>query len=353
METSKKIKIAKMLRAIMLISIISITLVECKKDTLETTLVNNTPANNPVTYSTLQDFFAQNGAQMQTVTIDAALGGTFTSPQGTVVTIPPNAFVTSGGAIITGNVTVDFKDIYSPADMILSNMPTQTANGPLVSGGEFFIDATINGTPVALAPGTNITVNQPSMGMPVDPGMMPYVFNTDSAVWQTPTATPITTTPTFTVGPLPGDTTWFNPTPGLTKPDSIGFTANGYIYQVLSLDPWAWHNADRPLTGSGFTTLTININNIDTTSIDYNTNVYLVFTGINSTVNIYQDWATFDFSYTYAPIGLQCTIVALSIEDGKVYSSFTPITIGTNQTVNVSITETTTDAFKTALDALN
>lgn len=344
METSKKIKIAKMLKAAMLISIISITLVECKKDTLETqvTPLNNTP---PVTYASLQDFFDENAAPVQTVTINAATGGTFTSPQGTVVTIPANAFVTSGGAPITGNVTVEFKDIYTPSDMILSNMPTQTATGPLVSGGEFFIDVAVGGNPVALAPGANITVNQPTMGVPVDPGMMPYVFNTDSAVWQAPVAT----APTFTI--LPGDSTTTN-IPG-TKPDSIGFTANGYIYQVLSLDPWAWHNADRPLTGSGFTTLTVNINNIDSTSIDYNTNVYLVFTGINSTVSIYQDWSSFDFPYSYAPIGLQCTVVALSIEDGKVYSSFTPITIGTNQTVNISVTETTTDAFKTALDALN
>lgn len=345
METSKKIKIAKMLRAAMMISIISITLVECKKDELETTTssVNNPPAND--NYATLQDFFNENGAQTQTVTIDATTGGTFTSPQGTVVTIPPNAFVTSGGAPISGNVTVEFRDIYTPADMILSNMPTQTANGPLVSGGEFFIDASVNGNPIALAPGANIAVNQPSMGMPVDPGMMAYVFNTDSAVWQQPIATP----PTFTI--LPGDST--NTTFPGTKPDSIAFTASGYIYQVFALDPWTWHNCDQPLTGSGFTTLTVNINNIDTTSIDYNTNVYLVFTGINSTVSVYQDWTTFDFSYMYAPIGLQCTIVSLSIEDGRVYSSFTPITIGANQTVNVSVTETTTDAFKTALDALN
>ena len=85
------------------------------------------------------DFFEKNGVQMQTHTIDATAGGTFTSPQGTVVTIPANAFVTGGGAPITGNVNIEFKDIYKKSDMLLSNMSTQTATGPLKSAGEFFI----------------------------------------------------------------------------------------------------------------------------------------------------------------------------------------------------------------------
>jgi hypothetical protein len=59
------------------------------------------------------------------------------------------------------------------------------------------------------------------------------------------------------------------------------------------------------------------------------------------------------FPYMYAPVGLSCTIVAVGVKDGNVYSSFTPITIGANQSVHFTLNQTTADAFKAQLTGLN
>ena len=60
-----------------------------------------------------------------------------------------------------------------------------------------------------------------------------------------------------------------------------------------------------------------------------------------------------EFSYLYAPVGLSATIVTIAEKERKIFASFTPITISSNQTVNIDLTETTTQDFKTKLKALD
>ncbi len=142
------------------------------------TVVNKSVPNND-NYSSLADFFAKNGPQMQTYTINGATGGSFTTPQGTVVTIPANAFYNNLWQIVTGPVTITFKDIYKKSDMLLSNITTVTTNEtPLVSGGEFYIQATAAGSPLQLA--NQLTITQPLNGAPPDPNMMPYIKAPDT-----------------------------------------------------------------------------------------------------------------------------------------------------------------------------
>jgi hypothetical protein len=46
-------------------------------------------------------------------------------------------------------------------------------------------------------------------------------------------------------------------------------------------------------------------------------------------------------------------MVAVAVKDGNVYSSFVPITISAAQTVNFTLSPTTTSDFTTAVKALN
>ncbi|HLC83906.1 MAG TPA: hypothetical protein VJI69_08745, partial [Bacteroidia bacterium] len=83
--------------------LITLVIASCKKDT-------QAPSGSGATsYSSIQDFYNQNGVQKQIYTIDASTGGMFVSPKGTKVTIPANAFVTESGGPITGAVTIEFK----------------------------------------------------------------------------------------------------------------------------------------------------------------------------------------------------------------------------------------------------
>jgi hypothetical protein len=338
MET---LKIRNMLKAALLIGVVSTTLIECKKEKKEDISPTASTTTTTPTYTSLSDFFNKNGVQLETHTVNATTGGTFTSAKGTIVSIPANAFVFSGGGAVAGNVTIEFKDIFSKSDMLLSNMPTQTIAGPLKSAGEFFIKAVLDGNPLLIAPGKKIDIEQPANGLPIDSAMAPFVFNKDSAVWKR-----VNGAPTFSnTANAPSSEITFNP--------------NSYVFSLYQynspVSEGSWCNSDNSTYFSAYTqsTLTMHpsfdIASYNSESVD----IFLVFHDINSMVHVYKDWNGSDFPYTGAPVGLKCTVVAIGEKDGKIYSSFNPITISANQTVNFNLTETTTDAFKTALTALN
>lgn len=308
--------------------IIIVAIASCKKKE-DTPTSTATTTTTTVTYSSVKDFFAKNGVTMQTYNVSGTTGGSFTSPQGTVVTIPANAFVTQTNAPVTGNVTIQFKDIYKKSDMLLSNMPTQmTYSNPLKSGGEFYMKAISNSATVVLATGKKISVAQPvALSGVLDSAMQPFVQQKDSSG-----------TSSFV---------W-------TATDSLKYSTSNYVFSLYQFnapaDSGSWSNSDNNSFFSAYTqtTLTLQPNDNLTT---YGTYVFLVFKNINSMVHVYDNGT--NFPYYYAPQGLQCTLVAVGAKSGVLYSSFVPITIGSNQTVNFSLSQTTTSAFITQLKTLN
>jgi len=310
-------------------------IIGCHKDsTTQPSPTTTTQTTNTDNYSSMANFFAKNGVVAQTYTITNSAGGSFTTPQGTVVTIPANTFVNNLNQQIAGTVTITFKDIYKKSDMLLSNITTNMTTGaPLKSGGEFFIKATSAGTAVNMA--NTITVKQPLNSLPVDSLMQPYI-KTDS------TSTPVN------IDTLGWALAHYNAT--------VSSTVNGYIYSLYTIGnpnaSGAWCNSDDPYYFSSYTQGSLILQETDNAS-DYNTYVYLIFKGI-TTVDACHTYNGNTFSYSNCvPIGLQCTVVAVGVKNGTVYSSFTPITIGANQTVNFSMSATTTAQFKAALTALN
>lgn len=302
----------------------AITLIAgCSKDTpLNSATYPSGPKSEG--YTSISDFFAKNGVPAQTYTVNGSTGGTFTSPQGTVVTIPAYAFRNSSSLIVAGTVTITFKDIYKKGDMLLSNMATTTTTGkPLKSGGEFFIKADSGGNALTLA--QTITVQQPLDSAMLDSSMTSYVADTNGWALANLNA-------------------------------SVSGTVNGYIYSLYTFSTpsssGTWCNSDDPFFFSSYTQGTLVVHETDNPG-DFNTQVYLVFKGIQTT-DACHTWNGNDFDYTNCvPVGLQCTIVAIGVKAGVVYSSFTPVTITANQTINFSMTATTTANFKAALMAIN
>lgn len=287
--------------------------------------------NNPTdeNYSTTQDFLAKNNVPLQTFTINGSTGGTYTSPQGTIVTIPANAFVTQANVAVTGEVNVEFKDLYKKSDMLLSNMATSTWWGaPLKSGGEFFLKVSYNGSAVQLAPGKKITIEQPAaLTGGIDAAQAPFIAVDDSA--------------------------GFGWDPSIT--DSVSILANSYLFSLYQfsnpVDSGTWCNSDNMYYFSAFpqTTLTLHSNN---DYAEYHPEVYLLFNNLSSMVHVYYS-SNNNYIYSYAPADRGCTLVAVGVKDGNLFTSFVPITIGVNQTVSFTLTPSTTSDFKTQLAALN
>ncbi len=298
----------------------------CHKDSTQPTTTTTKTTANTDNYTSMANFFATNGVAMQTYTVTGSAGGSFTTPQGTQVTIPANAFDNNLWQTVTGTVTINFRDIYQKSDMLLSNIPTNMNTGaPLKSGGEFFIKATSGGTAVNLV--NVITVKQPLNSAPLDSGMSAFFKPVND-----------------TIG-------WgVNDSDGYSIPTIANYVFSLYTFNE-PVDSGTWCNSDNPSYFSAYPQTVLTLKESDNPA-NYDTYVFLVFKSINAMVHVYNGSGD-AFPYNYAPVGLQCTVVAVGIKGGAVYSSFTPITISANQTVNFSMTATTTADFKSQLAALN
>ena len=302
--------------------LLSITVLSCKKK-------SDTPAT-PTTYSSLADFYAKNGVQSQFFNINATTGGSFTTAQGTRVTIGPNSFVDFSNNPVGGIVRIEFKDIYKKSDMLMSQKATiATDTTPLVSAGEFFIKVTQDSILVNLTNKTSISIAQPVNILKDTAKMKPFVM-TSGGQWL----------------PVTNDS--------VTYEDQI----ESYVYTLYHFSTPAgsgtWCNSDNSSYFSGYkqTTLTIVPDFIDTA---YDMDVYLIFKGMKSMLHVYADGGNTEFQYRYAPKGLSCTVVVVGVKhsDHKLYSSFTPITISENQTVKFNIAPITISDFKSNLTALD
>lgn len=92
----------------------------------------------------------------QTFTFNAEDGATtFTTASGVQFTINGNC-LTQNGNPITGQVVVEYAELFNPGTMLVTNKPTmgRMPNGDmslLISGGEFYINATKNGQQLAIS----------------------------------------------------------------------------------------------------------------------------------------------------------------------------------------------------------
>jgi hypothetical protein len=219
--------------------------------------------------------------------------------------------------------------------MLFSNMPTMTALGyPLKSGGEFFIKAMATNSALILASGQKITINQPASltgGVDSLNRQLPFILGVDTTGFHS-------------------DFGWIP-----TIYDSVDNIANKYVFSMYQfnspVEAGSWCNSDNSSYFSAYTQTTLTLvpnDNFNT----YSTDVFLIFKNTSSMVHVYYDYIN-SFPYTYAPQGLQCTLVAIGIKNGILYSSFVPITISSNLSVHFSLSPTTTSAFTSQLKALN
>lgn len=87
-------------------------------------------------------------------TLPADSGGIFFDTSGTVIKIPPDAFVDENGQPVTGNIDFSYQEYRDPLDLILSGLPMHQGSGNnreyFNSYGMFKLKAYHNGKPVFL-----------------------------------------------------------------------------------------------------------------------------------------------------------------------------------------------------------
>jgi hypothetical protein len=102
----------------------------------------------------------------QSFVMDAKAGGQIKGASGAILSFDAYAFKTQAGTVASGEVTIELIEIYKKKDMLMSRKPTNgmKADGSiatLVSGGQFFVNATLKGEQL-------IPVNGYSLIIPVN-----------------------------------------------------------------------------------------------------------------------------------------------------------------------------------------
>lgn len=295
--------------------LVAVSFFACKKE-------NTQPEQPPTQHSTsnMGQFFINNAVASQHFTINAASYETIIGTGGIKFYIAPSSFVTATNGAVTGNISIELKELYSKKDMILTGMLPMAGSNPLVSGGEFFIKATQGSQVLKLSGTANVQVLVPAGANPQN-GMQEFYAGATTAV----------------------DTTGWS-----TNNDSIsvvqdttggGGTNNYYYFQIDSMN---WVNCDffysDPAPKTNVTA------NPGTAYNDTNCVVYVSINGINTIGWMYYNNGK--YSTSNWPVGKAVTFIAISEINGQYYSCFKPSVITNNHNEPLSLTATTLAQIK-------
>lgn len=275
----------------------------------------------------LKNYFQDNEASaVQTFTLDADNPTTITGSQGTSIDFYSSSFETSSGQIVTGNVEIEFIEIFSKEDMIRLNKPTVGMQyngnyGTLISGGEFKVTATQNGETLSLRPGYSMQLTVPAPNG-VDPEMEIFY------------------------GSIDDDTLTWNPS------DSSLIWGQNNQYNAY-FDSLNWINCDYFMNSGGqLTTVQVEV------PAGFNNNncaLFVSFDGMNSITNFYNfSNSVFSTGASYQiPVGTDVHFIALSFINGNPHVAIVPAEIQNNHYETItSLTQTTSTQFQNDLSNL-
>lgn len=254
--------------------------------------------------SALKDFARRNGVATQTFTINLGQSQSITTQAGAVITFPANSFLTSANSLATGTAQVRVREIYSVADMVLSNMPTSMAGyrDMLVSGGEFNIQVW-GAQRLRLQAGSSLTLQSP---IPANQDTtQQYIWKQTAAVLATDTA----------------GWQWANGLRAQSLP--------GLYRSLIPLDSIGWWNIDQfwhAYSSSAVASVTVTT----PANLLTDTRVYLRPVGFNGLARVAPTNTTGVSWRTTMPAGADMIAVVLQSVNGQLYYGTQRVTIQNN-----------------------
>lgn len=248
------------------------------------------------------------------------------------VTISINAScLTKNGNAVTGMVNLEYVELFEKGNMLTTNKPTMgiMPNGDkalLISGGEFFLEATQNG--VVLETNCPIQLNVPTS--------LTGGTDNDMVLWNG-------------IIDENGDLAWDQ------VRDAAGqggvFAEGGEYYAFLQQFGWTnidrFYNDPRPKT-------TIYAQAPD--GYNYtNSAIYLSYDGEDSglaALDTYED-GLFSEHYGQIPIGLECHVIFVTEDNGVWRYAIKSVTIAADDVITFTLGETTTGTEATLIDLIN
>lgn len=270
---------------------------------------------------------------LQLFNVDGTTGGLIIGMQGTQLNFPPNAFEHLGGEPVTGPVAIELVEVYNRADMLKKRLPTngKQNNGDIstiISGGEFFINATQNGQ--QLVPATAFDLTAPTDN-----------FNPEMTVFRPENC-----------DTLDCDVVWEEDEDANVNGGEIQNADGSWTSAYMApLTGFGWTNLDRWYLYAGpKTTILVDVpEGFD----DTNSAVYVSYDGEPTALAFLDTYdATlelFSEHYGQMPIGQQVHFIFVSVQDGDYVYAIQAATIVDGHTEVISTTQVTSEAGITAL----
>ena len=259
---------------------------------------------------------------------------TFTSVKGVQLTINGTCLSNNGSAV-AGSVVLEFVELFEKGNMLITNKPTMglLPNGDkamLISGGEFFINATQNGEDLDINCSIQLIVPSALSGG-TDPAMSLWngiIDEDDNLEWGEVNADP--------------------------AGNQGGVFAEGGQYYAF-LDQFGWSNVDRFYNDPRpKTTLQISVpEGYD----NENSSVYLSYdgeeTGLANMDTYDPGTKLFSEHYGQIPIGLECHVIFVSEDNGLWKYAIKAVTIVNNGIITFTDGETSSDIEAVLVASIN
>jgi hypothetical protein len=317
------------LKNIGLLFLATISLVSCNNDeNIET------PAT-ATDFANVREVALEKITQKFTITAeDGAI--TLTSAKGVKININGNC-LTKNGNPVTGDVEIEFVELFDKGNMLVTNKPTMGIMGDgnrnlLISGGEFFIKATQGG--VALETGCNISLQVPTaLTDGVDNLMTLWNGVIDDE----------------------GNLAWEDARKVDTANGGKGGVEAGQNSYYVSFGNFGWTNVDRfysdprPKT----TILADAPDGYDNT----NSSIYLSYDGEGNNalakLDTYTAAGLFSEHYGQIPIGLACHVIFVTEDNGNWRYAIKAVTVQANDVYTFTMGETTVGTEAQLIAAIN
>lgn len=286
------------------------------------------PSEGQVPYQTLEQFFAEQGADRQSFTISAGSNQQVTGDKGIQLYIPANAFVDPDGNPVSGDVELELEEIYSPEAMVKTNATTETASGePLITGGMFRVEARQDGRELRLPDSSSISVAMPARTNTGNIDRMRLWTSDRSARSQSPNWSPVSE----------------EPTAFLEREDASGDRPTWYT----SISDLGFVNCDVFNDETPTARLTIGQSGYAGDPANFRVFVY----SADPTGLLSASVENGAFVRSGLPHG-SYTVVALGVDEGTQYFGTKDLTLDGDQSVTVDVAPTSTADLEAALSQL-
>ncbi|WPR71940.1 hypothetical protein SLW70_02075 [Flavobacterium sp. NG2] len=293
------------------------------------------PAATPAQFAAVREAALE--AQTQKFTATAGAGViTLTSAKGVTITLNGNCLI-KNGLPVTGAIDIEFVELFDKGTMLVTNKPTMgiMPNGDralLISGGEFFINATQGG--VNLVPTCNINLNVPAaLTDGVDNAMTLWNGIIDEK----------------------GNLAWADARDTAGANGGKGGVEAGQNNYYVSFGNFGWTNVDkfysdpRPRT----TILAAAPAGYDNT----NSAIYLSYDGEGTNalakLDTYTAAGLFSEHYGQIPIGLACHVIFATEDNGQWRYAIKAVTVQANDVYTFTMGETTVGTEAQLVAAIN